>query len=126
MIALSGGSGRVPKAGCGCIDAFPMTSWQSTPLENSDVRGQLAFQEKLGSEGILFAAGPLWIDDGQSWEGEAMSVIRAESLAEAEEIAARDPMHKGGARTFHVRRWLVNEGALTIQLSFARGRFKLG
>lgn len=85
----------------------------------------LAFQEKLETDGIMFAAGPNWTDDEQNWEGEGMVVIRAKSLAEAKEIASRDPMHVSGARTFQVRPWFVNEGTLTVQLGFATGRFKL-
>jgi uncharacterized protein len=54
-----------------------------------------------------------------------MVVIRANSLAEAQAIAAEDPMHKSGARTYRVRPWLVNEGTLTLRLDFARGRYRL-
>ena len=38
-----------------------------------------------------------------------MVIIRAGSLAEAKEIAASDPMHASGARSYTVRPWLVNE-----------------
>lgn len=85
----------------------------------------LKYQEQLEHDGIMFAAGPLWTDDEQNWEGEGMVVIRAGSMAEAKQIAARDPMHASGARAFRVRPWLVNEGTLTVQLGFATGRFKL-
>jgi uncharacterized protein len=85
----------------------------------------LEFQEKLERDGIMFAAGPNWSDDEQRWEGEGMVVIRANSLAEAQSIAAEDPMHKSGARTYRVRPWLVNEGTLTLKLDFARGRYRL-
>ena len=85
----------------------------------------LKFQEQLEHDGIMFGAGPLWTDDELSWEGEGMVIVRASSMAEAKEIAARDPMHASGARTFRVRPWLLNEGTLTIQLGFATGRFKL-
>jgi uncharacterized protein len=85
----------------------------------------LEFQEKLEREGIMFAAGPHWTDDEQRWEGEGMVVIRAASLAEARAIAAEDPMHKSGARSYRVRPWLVNEGSLTVKLDFASGRFRL-
>ena len=92
-------------------------------MEN--LAAHLAFQETLESDGIMFCAGPNWTDDEQAWEGDGMVVVRANSLAEAKEIASRDPMHISGARTFHVRPWFVNEGTLTIQLGFATGRFKL-
>jgi len=85
----------------------------------------LAFQEKLEREGIMFAAGPNWTDDEQAWEGDGTVVIRAESLAAAKEIAAGDPMHSSGARTFTVRPWFINEGSLGIELEFATGKFKL-
>lgn len=85
----------------------------------------LEFQEKLERDGIMFAAGPNWTDDEQDWQGEGMVVYRANSLDEARSIAAEDPMHKSGARTFTVRPWLVNEGRMTIELGFATGRFTL-
>jgi uncharacterized protein len=92
-------------------------------MEN--LAAHLAFQEKLESDGVMFAAGPNWTDDEQAWEGDGMVVIRAGSLAEAKAIASRDPMHISGARIFEVRPWFVNEGTLTVQLGFASGRFKL-
>ncbi len=85
----------------------------------------LAYQEKLEKEGIMFAAGPNWTDDEQEWEGDGTVVVRAESLAHAREIAAADPMHANGARSFTVRPWFVNEGGMTVHLGFATGKFKL-
>jgi len=85
----------------------------------------LQFQEALEREGIMFAAGPHWTDDELQWEGDGMVVMRANSLEEARAIAARDPMHTSGARSFTVRPWLVNEGTLTVQLGLATGRFTL-
>ena len=92
-------------------------------MEN--IEAHLAFQEKLESDGIMFAAGPNWTDDEQAWEGDGTVVIRADSLAAAKEIAAKDPMHSSGARTFTVRPWFVNEGTLSVQLDFATGKFTL-
>lgn len=92
-------------------------------MENLAVH--LAYQEQLEREGIMVAAGPHWTDDEKDWEGDGLVIYRANSLAEAEAIAAKDPMHANGARTFHVRPWLLNEGTITIQLGFATGRFKL-
>lgn len=89
------------------------------------IKEHLAFQESLEAQGIMFAAGPQWTDDETSWEGDGMVVIRAKSLAEARAIAAKDPMHASGARTFTVRPWLVNEGTVTIKLNYAKGRFEV-
>jgi uncharacterized protein YciI len=92
-------------------------------MEN--LQRHLDYQELLEKKGIMFAAGPHWTDDEQRWDGEGMMVIRASSLTEAEAIAADDPMHKSGARSYRVRPWLVNEGTLTVRLDFATGRFSL-
>jgi uncharacterized protein YciI len=70
----------------------------------------------------MFGAGPFWTDDEQSWEGDGMVIIRAGSLSEARQIAASDLMHKNGARTFTVRPWLLNEGSLTIKVSYSDGQ----
>ncbi len=80
------------------------------------IEEHLKFQVQLEKDGILYAAGPMWTDDGENWEGEGLVVIRATSLEEAAEIAESDPMHKSGARSFRVRPWLINEGSTTITL----------
>jgi uncharacterized protein len=92
-------------------------------MENLQV--YLDYQEKLEKDGIMFAAGPHWTDDEKRWDGEGMVVVRAKSLAEAQAIAAKDPMHISGARSHRVRPWLVNEGTVTIKLGFASGRFEM-
>lgn len=88
-------------------------------LEQSEAH--LAHQVELEGQDIMFAAGPVFDADDAGWDGEGLFIIRAGSLAEAEAIAASDPMHKSGAREFSVRAWLVNEGSLNIRLSFSRG-----
>ncbi len=34
-------------------------------------------------------------------------------------------MHKAGGRTFEVRPWLINEGNLTLQVTFSDGKMVL-
>jgi uncharacterized protein len=63
----------------------------------------LEHQRVIERSGILVAAGPQRTDDERFWEGDGMFVISAHTRAEAEEIAASDPMHKAGARSFKVR-----------------------
>jgi uncharacterized protein YciI len=82
----------------------------------------LEFQVKIEQEGIMFAAGPLWADDEDTWEGEGMVVIRADNLEHAREIAKSDPMHASGARSFSVRPWLINEGGFSIRVTFSDGK----
>lgn len=92
-------------------------------MEN--LKEHLEFQGELEKKGIMFGAGPHWDDNEEYWTGEGMVIIRANSLAEAREIAASDPMHKSGARKFTVRPWLMNEGCLTINFSFSQGKREL-
>lgn len=82
----------------------------------------LAFQLELEQKDIMFAAGPLADDDEQQWTGEGMVIIRAASIDEAREIAASDPMHRSGARKFRVRPWLLNEGSITLKVTYSDGK----
>lgn len=102
----------------------------TTPVDGlgavfANIEEHLAFQVQLEKDGILFAAGPLWTDDGQEWEGEGMVIVRAASIDEAKAIAERDPMHKAGARTFRIRPWLINEGSVTIRLDNSTQTFTI-
>jgi len=89
-------------------------------MEN--LEAHLAFQVSLEERGIMVGAGPHWEDDEHTWSGDGMVIIRADSLAHAHEIAASEPMHSSGARSFAIRPWLLNEGRLTITVDFSTGR----
>ena len=90
-----------------------------------NIEEHLKFQVDLERRGIMFGAGPFWDDDETHWSGDGMVIIRADSLAAARAIAAEDPMHRSGARTFTVRPWLLNEGTLTVRLNFSEQKFRL-
>ena len=51
-----------------------------------------------------------------------MVILRAISLEEARAIAENDPMHKSGARTFRVRPWMMNEGSITLKVTYSDGQ----
>lgn len=85
----------------------------------------LKFQVDLERRGIMFGAGPFWTEDEQYCELEGMIIIRAESLAAARAIAASDPMHKCGARSFTIRPWLMNEGTLNLKIDMSTGKYQL-
>jgi uncharacterized protein len=85
----------------------------------ANIEDHLKFQVELEREGVMFAAGPMWTDDEQSWEGDGLVVVRAESREAAIAIAERDPMHMSGARSFQVRPWLINEGTITVRLDYS-------
>ena len=96
------------------------TNGMGPVMEN--IEEHLQFQVNLEQRGIMFGAGPFWADDEHTWNGEGMVIIRADSLEYAKEIAATDPMHSSGARSFTVRPWLLNEGRITVAVDFSTGR----
>lgn len=95
------------------------TNGMGPVMEN--IEDHLKYQVHLEETGVMLGAGPFWDDDEKMWEGEGMVVIRAGSLAEANEIAAADPMHSSGARSYRVRPWLMNEGTVTVKVRFSDG-----
>jgi len=71
----------------------------------------LAYQKEKEAEGHLFLAGPMSDDTGTQMEGRGLIIYRAASFEEAKSLAENDPMHAKGARTFTIRKWLINEGS---------------
>jgi uncharacterized protein YciI len=80
---------------------------------------------KLEADGVVFLSGPLTSGPGVS-AGSGITVLRADSAAEAAEIAAADPFVTHGLRTFEVFGWRVNEGAIQLGVSLGAGRFTWG
>jgi uncharacterized protein YciI len=75
----------------------------------------LEFMIDLEKSGVLFASGPL---DGGA-RGDGLTILRAASLEEAKQVAARDPFVINGLRSFDVREWTVMEGSLGIKVNFS-------
>ncbi len=95
------------------------TNGMGPVMENQEEH--LKHQARMEREGIYFGAGPFWTDDEEYWEGEGMFIVRAESLDEAKRIADSDPMHSSGARSYTCRPWLLNEGTLTVKVTYSNG-----
>ena len=85
----------------------------------------LAYQRQLESDGSLLLAGPLSDDTGTQIEGAGLVILRAQSLDHARALADADPMHSLGARSYTLRRWLVNEGSLTLSLGLSTATITL-
>ena len=94
-----------------------------------NLKDHLALQIEIEKKGIMFAAGPHREKDKEndedSWAGEGMIIIRADSLEEATKIAESDPMHSSGARSFTIKPWLMNEGKLSIEINFSDREVKI-
>jgi uncharacterized protein YciI len=79
----------------------------------------LAYQKELESQGVLMFAGPLSDESGENMEGMGMMIYRAPSFEAAQAVADDDPMHKAGARRYSLRRWMINEGNVSINVKLA-------
>ncbi len=96
----------------------------STPVKPPEVMQQilpdhLAYQGEQEKAGTLAFAGPLSDLSGELMEGVGMIVYRATSLDAAKAIANADPMHSSGTREYTIRRWLVNEGSLQLDIKLS-------
>lgn len=99
-------------------ELFMVHSVPAAPPEDIEqaLPDHLAYQKKLEAAGVLFAAGPLADEAGAVWSMEGLIILRAQSLEEARQIAAEDPMHASGKKKFTARPWLVNEGRIQIDI----------
>ena len=94
----------------------------TTPIVDRDIMMEslpdhLAYQVSLEEKGIMFAAGPLF-DQDDAPPRAGLIIIRANSFAEAREIADADPMHERGLRSYTLDRWSINEGGFTLKVAF--------
>ena len=95
------------------VESVPMAS----PERMQEILPRhLAYQKQIEAAGKLFLAGPLSDASGTEMSGGGLMIYRAADIEEARAIAGEDPMHKEQGRSFAIRAWLVNEGALNFQL----------
>ncbi len=78
----------------------------------------LEYQVRIEREGKLFGAGPIF-EEGADVPSGGMIVLRARDIAEARAIADADPLHAAGLRSYTIRKWLLNEGAITLTVRFS-------
>ena len=78
----------------------------------------LEYQVRLEREGKLFGAGP-YFEEGDDIPSGGMIILRAQSFAEARALADADPFHAGGLRTYTIRKWMMNEGTMTVTIRYS-------
>lgn len=110
--------------------AFELYIVESTPAKPPEqmieiLPDHLAYQGEMESQGKLFLAGPLSDASGDEMSGGGMIVYNASSLEEATQITESDPMHARGGRTFTIRRWLINEGSLSLSVNLSAQKVSL-
>lgn len=110
--------------------AFELYLVESTPAMPPEqmlaiLPEHLAYQGEMEEQGKLFLAGPLSDATGEEMSGGGMIIYNAASLEDAIQITENDPMHKKGGRTFTIRRWLINEGSLSLNVSLSAQKVQL-
>ena len=95
----------------------------STPVASREeidkvLAEHLEYQVSLERRGIMFGAGPMFGPEGPPAR-RGMIIIRAADFAEAEKIAAADPMHSTGVRSYTIERWILNEGTITLRVNYS-------
>ena len=83
--------------------------WDAKPAELSKLQeAHLANYARLTEMGKLILVGP-FTDDG-FWRG--AFVLKVETLAEAEELAASDPSVQAGRMTYELHPWMIEKGTI--------------
>lgn len=121
MVAWADYKAEAKSRGALALELFVATS---VPIkEPQDLKAllpdHLAYQAELERAGSLAFAGPLSDDSGEHMQGSGMMIYRAESFEAARALAEGDPMHKGGARSYVLRRWMINEGSLNLSVGLS-------
>ncbi|QEE34959.1 hypothetical protein FTO60_04035 [Octadecabacter sp. SW4] len=88
-------------------------------LVKATLPDHLAYQKEMEAAGALVMAGPVSDVTGDMMEAEGMIIYRATNLEAARALANGDPMHKVGARSYDIRKWLVNEGSLSFTVALS-------
>ncbi len=110
------------------LELYVVNSVPAKPPEQlaAALPDHLAYQARMEAEGKLAFAGPVSDFSGEQMQGEGLIVYRAGSLEEARAFADGDPMHATGTRSYTIRRWLINEGSLTLEVGLSGKRISLG
>lgn len=106
--------------------AFEAYACVSTPVGPPEeiakvLPAHLAYVADLERQGAVIFAGPLSDETGEKMEAMGMLIFRADSLETARKLAEGDPMHSTGMRSFTLRRWLINEGSLSVTVGLSTG-----
>jgi uncharacterized protein YciI len=81
------------------------------------LRYMAAAEERIFLSGLLIRPGQL--------VGEGLTVLNAESVAEATEFMRNEPLIHHGLRRFELKLWEVREGTMTFATKLSQRRFGL-
>ena len=90
----------------------PTWSPDSTPEIQALQEAHLSNLRRLGEMGKLVLNGPLLDSFATGGEIRGIGVLKASSLAEAQELISTDPMVKVGRLLFELHTWMVDKNIL--------------
>jgi uncharacterized protein YciI len=85
---------------------------EATPEIDELQAAHLANMKRLRAEGKIVVSGPLLDSFQLNGEIRSIGVMKATSLAEAQEWISTDPMVKVGRLVFELHTWMVDKGIL--------------
>ncbi len=123
MVAWADYKAEAQKRGALALELYVAHSTPARAPEDvkASLPDHLAYQAELERTGQLAFAGPMSDETGEHMQGMGLIVYRAAGLEAARKLAEEDPMHKSGARSFVLRRWMINEGSLTLSVGLSTG-----
>jgi uncharacterized protein YciI len=89
----------------------------STAARQAYFDRHIAYQLALEASGRLFAAGPVFDQQGKRTGG--MIIIRAKSFKVAKRIADADPHHASKLWSYEIQRWRLSEGSYTVTVKYS-------
>lgn len=124
MVAWTDYTAMARERGALALELFVVETTPAKATEDvkANLSDHLAYQRQLEEQGVLVLAGPLSDPTGEIMVGAGLVIYRANSLQEARDLADADPMHTSGARSYTLRKWLVNEGSLSINVGLSTGK----
>jgi uncharacterized protein len=90
----------------------------------AQIPAHLEYLAGLEKRGALFMSGPFVDASGNPGSG-GMLIVRAANAGEAADLAAGDPFHSSGARSFRVEEWQVHQGRIDIAVDLSDRSYHL-
>jgi uncharacterized protein len=78
---------------------------------------------RLEKAGHILMTGGVFLRDGSQTEG--LTIFRAPSWEAAEELAASDPMIVAGAVSYHLERFVLGAGRMSVSIDFSDQSMRL-
>ncbi|MGH1578811.1 YciI family protein [Planktotalea sp.] len=127
MVAWSEYKSHAKERGALALELYAAISTPAMAPEDvkTNLPDHLAYQAKLERSGQLAFAGPMSDETGEHMQGMGLIIYRAEGLEAARALAEGDPMHSSGARSFVLRRWMINEGSISVNVALSAAKSTL-